>query len=62
MTSTTETLRTETRHDTITVRDVEGGVWWPSEEAHEAIWAAADPAAEALRICRDEPMRGTWAS
>lgn len=48
--------------DTRVVRDANGGVWWPSDEASEAIEGAADPEAEALRICREEPMRGVWAS
>ena len=42
------------------VRATAGGVWWPSEEAAEEIEAADNPAETALRICRDQPMRGKW--
>lgn len=47
-------------HGVRRVRDADGGAWWPSDEASAAIEAASDPDAEALRICREEPMRGTW--
>jgi hypothetical protein len=47
------------------VRDTDGGIWYPSEEALEDIAAAGGVLAQqdrALVICRDEPMRGEWAS
>lgn len=53
-------LTAECLTDGWTVIDPAGGRWWPSEEAAEAITAAADPAAEAVRIASQEPMRGTW--
>lgn len=44
------------------VDDAAGWTWVPSDEAAEQIAAAEDPEAEALRICREEPMRGRWIS
>jgi hypothetical protein len=54
------TLTTDTLHDTIVVRDSEGGVWWPSDDAIAEIEAADDPHAKALEICENQPMRGEW--
>lgn len=62
MTTTTTTLTAEQLTYGWTVLDPEGGRWWPSEEAAAEIEAAADPAAEAVRIATQEPMRGTWAN
>jgi|AACY02.17.fsa_nt_gi hypothetical protein len=42
------------------VVDPRGGVWWPDDDAEEAIEAAADPAAAAVAIATAEPYRGTW--
>lgn len=42
------------------VVDPTGGVWGPSPEAAEEIANSTDPAATALRICREDPMRGEW--
>ncbi len=42
------------------VVDEEGGRWWPDEEAAAQIDASSNPESEALRICEEEPMRGTW--
>lgn len=42
------------------VVDLEGGAWWPDAGAADDIARAADPAAEAVRICASEPMRGQW--
>lgn len=53
-------LTTDTLHGTTVVRDPEGGVWWPSDEAQDEIAAAADPQAKAVEICEREPMRGEW--
>ena len=44
------------------VVDAEGGRWWPDEDTAELIAGSADPAATALRICRDMPTRGHWSS
>ncbi len=44
------------------VTDACGGIWTPSDEAAEQIDYAIDPAAEAVRICDTEPMRGVWNS
>lgn len=44
------------------VEDWAGGVWRPSLEADAEIEASEDPAATALRICREQPMRGEWHS
>jgi hypothetical protein len=44
------------------VIDTNGGSWWPSDEAWQQIDDADDPAAEALRICEESPMRGVWHS
>lgn len=43
------------------VHDPCGGTWWPDEATQDHIQAAADPAAEAVRIASAEPMRGEWA-
>lgn len=42
------------------VEDAEGGRWWPDEEAQAEIEAADDPAARAVEICLEDPMRGEW--
>lgn len=57
-----ETLTAEFRDDSWTVVDSDGGRWWPDDETAEEIEASDDPAAEAVRICDTEPMRGTWKS
>lgn len=44
------------------VVDVNGGIWWPSDEAHKEIVQSPDPAAKAIQVCRAQPMRGTWAA
>lgn len=54
------TLEVKHRHGQIIVIDTEGGAWWPNEAAAEQIATADDPEAEAIRICRDHPMCGTW--
>lgn len=41
---------------------VDGGRWFPGDEAEAEILASEDPAATAVRICRESPMRGTWRS
>jgi len=46
----------------IAVKDTEGGVWRPSEEARAEIEAAEDPERRAVEICEFQPMRGTWKS
>jgi hypothetical protein len=58
----TTTLRAERRHETWTVTDEAGGVWWPDADAEREIDAAADPAARAVEIADGAPMRGRWAS
>ena len=55
-------LTAEIRHNTWTVNDSDGGVWWPSDEASEEIDAAVDPAAKAVAVCDAAPMRGEWRS
>lgn len=47
-------------HETMCVRDDSEQVWWPSDEAAEEIDASGDREATALRICREQPMRGEW--
>jgi hypothetical protein len=42
------------------VIDADGGRWWPSDEAQALIDAAADPAAEAVRMCEEQPTLGRW--
>jgi hypothetical protein len=42
------------------VEDTNGGRWWPSDEAQALIEAAADPAAEAVRMCEEQPTLGLW--
>jgi hypothetical protein len=44
------------------VDDSDGGRWWPDDEAQEEIQRNDDPAARAVALCRDEPMRGEWVS
>lgn len=57
-----DNLQTKTLHDTITVVDPDGGIWWPSDEARTDIERSTNPAETALRICREQPMRGVWRS
>lgn len=44
------------------VEDAAGGRWFPGDDAEAEILASEDPAATAVRICRESPMRGTWRS
>ncbi len=44
------------------VVDPDDGVWWPSDEAEAEIQASDDPAATAVRIATQDPMRGEWHS
>ena len=39
---------------------VDGGRWFPGDDAADEIAASNDPAVAAVRICRETPMRGTW--
>ena len=59
---TTTTLRAERRHETWTVTDPAGGVWWPDADAEREIDAAADPGTRAVEIADRAPTRGRWAS
>jgi hypothetical protein len=56
----TNTMTAEQLTNGWTVIDEDGGQWWPSEEAIAQINSASNPEAEALRICEEDPMRGTW--
>jgi hypothetical protein len=47
-------------HDDYVVRDAEGGIWWPEDEAQAEIKASADPENTALLIVTETPMRGAW--
>lgn len=47
-------------YDELTVVDPAGGRWVPSDETQAEIQSADDPEATALRICRNDPMRGEW--
>jgi len=42
------------------VVDMEGGRWWPDADTAAEIAMADDPAAAAVRICTETPMRGQW--
>ena len=42
------------------VDDAAGGRWFPGDDAADEIAASNDPAATAVRICREQPMRGDW--
>lgn len=44
------------------VMDPDGSRWWPNDEASAEIEAAEDPAAKAIEICTNSPMRGEWHS
>lgn len=57
-----EPLAADLLDDTWTVVDPKGGRWFPSEEASNEIMASADPAAAAVRIAHESPMRGQWRS
>jgi hypothetical protein len=59
-TTTTETATATRNTNSWTVRDPAGGVWWPDEDAAAEIESADDPAATAVRIATETPMRGTW--
>ena len=39
---------------------VDGGRWFPGDDAEGEIAASDDPAATAVRICREKPGLGTW--
>lgn len=56
------TLTAEVTRYSTYVRDAAGGLWYPDDETVDQIRSAKDPEAEALRICQEEPMRGTWHS
>lgn len=53
-------LVAETLDDVFCVRDPAGGVWWPYDEAQAEIERSEDPGATAVRICKEQPMRGRW--
>ena len=53
-------LNTDKLDGTIVVRDTEGGIWWPNEEAQAEINAADNSDEAAIEICENEPMRGVW--
>lgn len=53
-------LTAEVLHDTWTVGDASGNRWWPSDEAAEEIAASDDPAAAAMVMAYEQPMRGEW--
>lgn len=55
-----KTLTADVSDDSVSVRDSEGGVWWPSDEAKSEILETTDPAARAVEICDAQPMRGKW--
>lgn len=44
------------------VDDEDGGRWFPGDDAEAEILASEDPAATAVHICREQPMRGEWRS
>ena len=56
----TMTLIAEKTSGMMTVRDTDGGRWFPSDEALAEIEASADQEAAALRICDEQPTRGEW--
>ena len=45
-----------------TVTDAAGSRWWPDDEATIEIDTSDDPETTAVRICREQPMRGSWES
>lgn len=45
-----------------TVEDARGGTWRPDWPTLDEIEDADEPAEAAVRICEDEPTRGTWHS
>jgi regulator of RNase E activity RraA len=53
-------LTVDVLHDDYVVRDAEGGIWWPEDEAQAEIKASADPENTALLIVTETPMRGAW--
>jgi len=48
--------------DTVGVCDPAGGTWWPNEETQAEIESSYDPEITAIRICVEQPRRGTWHS
>ena len=58
--NTTENLTASRDSEGWTVIDSDGGVWYPDYTAECEIDVADDPAAEAIRICNRNPMRGSW--
>lgn len=57
-----EVLEVRVYDDTYCVEDTSGQVWWPDEDTAAEIASSDDPAAAALRICEEEPLRGEWRS
>ena len=43
-----------------TVRDTDGGRWWPNDAAAEEIDLADDPKQAAVAMCEAHPMTGEW--
>lgn len=60
MNATTYTLTAEILHNEWAVVDSTGGVWHPNDDARAEIDASRDPAAQAVRICRETPESGQW--
>lgn len=59
-TDTSTTLNADLLHGVWCVRDSDGGIWHPGEEAREEIARADDPESRAEHICATQPMRGSW--
>ncbi len=60
-------IKLEYRHETPTLTDSEGGVWWPTREAEERINAAGDyeaggswDAQERVALAEEAAGNGTW--
>ena len=61
LTASTDAALTAQEYDgRVVVADADGGIWWPDDSAQAEIDASKSPAAEAVRICNDSPMRGEW--
>ena len=42
------------------VIDINGGRWWPYDDAQAEILSSSEPASVAIKMCNATPMRGRW--
>lgn len=61
MNDTETTFTASILNDRMTVEDSDGGRWWPTDAAQEAIDASEDPEGEAIRLAESHDRKmGEW--